>query len=327
MTLKAEEEKPIAHMRRTYRALRTMLKGLLFAAVACFVGAALIRSFARVSWQEICFRPAMLAAALLCLFASAVAAAVTLRFLVASVAPAPRWRDALAMTWVPRLGKYVPGKAASVVGAVWMLRRSGVALAPATSAVLIKSGVVTLVSLILAVPITLWAPVRQAIPGVWLLTAALVAAGAVCLHPKVFASASNFVLRQLKRPPLAQLPGTRDYVPAVAASVLQWAFAGLGLYLTARSVAPGPLREVGLFISVASLASALGFLALFAPAGLGVQEGVLLAILIPLAGANAAPVIVVLIRLLQVLSDVLLAGAGTLLARPPAAAEPPQENL
>ena len=54
---------------------------------------------------------------------------------------------------------------------------------------------------------------------------------------------------------------------------------------------------------------------LFAPAGLGVREGILLAVLTPAISGGPAALLVVLSRLLDTLLDVVLAGAGYLANR------------
>ena len=282
---------------------------MLFAVVILFVTRAMIIRFMELDWTALHFRLLDLVAALACMTLAAVCAAATFRPLVAAIATAPSWPAMCAITWIPRLGKYLPGKASSVVGTIWMLGKLGVGIPEATSALYLKSVIVTLMSLIVAAPITLWPQVRDKLPGSWLLCAGMIAGGFVCLHPRVFGPAGNFILRKPRKPPIEKLPLLGHYVLPVLASVGQWLAVGASLFFLTRSVTAVGMQSMVMLIPAASLASAMGFFAFFVPAGLGVQEGTLLIILTPLVGELAA-VIVVLFRLSQTISDVAMALIG-----------------
>jgi hypothetical protein len=151
----------------------------------------------------------------------------------------------------------------------------------------------------------------------WLLCLLLILAGAIILHPRVLRWAGNFLLRKLRRPPLEKLPRKRDYLWPLAASLGQVAFFGLGLFCIVKAIAAQAVacNQVFICISASALASVMGFVAVFAPAGLGVQEGILLLTLSPVTGGPLAAVVVVLFRLVQTLTDVGMALAGMLLLR------------
>ena len=62
------------------------------------------------------------------------------------------------------------------------------------------------------------------------------------------------------------------------------------------------------------VASVIGFLAVFAPAGLGVHEAVYLVALKPVMGAPVA-ILAILFRGMQVLLDLIVAGIGVMIMR------------
>ena len=57
------------------------------------------------------------------------------------------------------------------------------------------------------------------------------------------------------------------------------------------------------------------YLALFAPGGLGVREGIYLLVLSPVIGAEKTAIVVVALRLAQTLLELLLAAIGLWLLR------------
>lgn len=79
--------------------------------------------------------------------------------------------------------------------------------------------------------------------------------------------------------------------------------------------------DVPLLVGGYNLAGVLGIVAFFAPAGLGVKEGVLVGFLTPVVGGPVAATLAVLVRLMTVAADVaflaLAEGLGLLAGRAP----------
>jgi hypothetical protein len=98
---------------------------------------------------------------------------------------------------------------------------------------------------------------------------------------------------------------------------------GVCLWLSARTLLPLPVAQLPYCIAVAGLASTIGFLAVFAPAGLGVHEAVFILTMQTLLGPQAA-LLALLMRLFNLMGDIVMAGVGMLLrqASPPVAARP-----
>jgi uncharacterized membrane protein YbhN (UPF0104 family) len=87
------------------------------------------------------------------------------------------------------------------------------------------------------------------------------------------------------------------------------------MWCLARCVTDVPISLVPAFAAAAAMAASLGFLALFAPAGLGVREAVFLAVLGPAIGGEHAAIVAVAIRLLYTLAEVGMALVGMVVLR------------
>jgi len=286
-----------------------VIKNVLFLAVLALVGRALFLQFRQVDWSKTTLQGGFVAPALAAILAAKVLGLWIYRYMLASFDSPLSWPTAMAVSWLPQLGKYVPGKVASVAGAIYLLNRSGVSTAVATSAILILSGLSVATGLIAGVPLTLWPPISEAMPLAWLWCGLLLAGGLVCLHPAVFSRAVNFVLRRMGRPALI-MPRASRYVPPLIGSLIQWLLQGFAVWLLARAIGEVPLGMAPLFISAVALGQTLGFVAVFAPAGLGVREGILLLIFNPLLGVDKAAVVVVASRVVVTLADVVTAAVG-----------------
>ena len=296
----------------------TAAKWLLFLAVLYFVGRALKRQFAAATWEEMSFNWLLLALALLFTVGAKALHFLAYRLLLASFGRPPGWLPLMVIAWIPEIGKYMPGKVASLLGAVWLLRRYKVPGQTAVTTVYIMNGLWVVVGLLIAVPVTLWGPLRAGIPMVWLWCPALALLGLVCMHPKVFGTLGNFLLRKLGHDTVQRLPRMRDYVAPAAVMFCQWCLIGLGFWCAGRSISAAPAAHIPLYIAALAMAGTLGFLAIFAPGRLGVQEGLLLLILAPMGDPAYVATLVVAIRIVHIVADLLLLAAGLGVARLPA---------
>jgi uncharacterized membrane protein YbhN (UPF0104 family) len=299
-------------------------KLVLFGLVLFFVGRALVNRVGAISWDTIHFLPGTFLLAVVVQVASMSMGPIVYRQLLKPMGPPPRWSAIFAISWIARAGKYLPGKVAPAVGTVWMFRREGVSVPAATSATLLYQGLSLIIIMITAIPITLWQPVREILPasGLWFLL--LIPAALAGLHPKVFFPLANFFLRKLRMPTLKASHRMRDYLAPLAVMGIGQIMAGLTLWLILQSMTPVPLRWLPVCICGIALAGGAGMLALFAPAGLGVREGVLLVILDRMIDPSHAAVAVLVSRLLQTLAEILMAGIGMIMLRRMSPAKDPE---
>jgi len=163
------------------------------------------------------------------------------------------------------------------------------------------------------------------IPNGWMIATACIAAGVVCLHPAVFARLLNFVLIKTKRPPLDHVPDAKHYLLPLACAFSQWVLAGFALWLVARSVAEVSPQQIPRFFSIAGLGYTIGYLVLFAPAGVGPRDLIfqktMQRIVFPAAMSAVAAVA---IRIIQTLTELTAALVGMWILRTLERDEKPQ---
>ncbi len=190
--------------------------------------------------------------------------------------PLPFW-VAYRIASLANLGKYLPGKIWSVMGLIYFLKEEGHP-APAALAATILHQAYTLVSGILFVSVVLgvgvWGTLPIAIAG------AAIAVALVVLYPPVFERVLNWGLKILRRDPVVVRISFARALLLYVGYTLAWVVYGAGFWMMSKGLGidAGPFWPV-----VASYCGAylVGFLALFAPGGLGVREGVLAVMLGP----------------------------------------------
>jgi len=302
---------------RWKRTSLTVAKWLLFAVVLGFVARALGRQIGAVRWDTLTLRPWPLVAALAAVLVAKALTFVPYGIMVGHFCRRPLWRRLAPVVWVSQTGKYLPGKVGAVLGMAWLLGKEGISARVALSSIFIVDGLSVVVGLLTAIPITLMDEIRPRLPMAWLWCALAVVGLLVCVHPRVFGTVANALLKRAGVEPFDRMPSVLTYVKPVLALLVQYAFLGLGCWLLALAIAPVGIEALPAFLCAMVVATIGGFVVLFAPAGLGVQEGLLLVLLGTVVAPETAAIVVVMMRLAQTLCEAALAGFGFLALRRP----------
>lgn len=232
--------------------------------------------------------------------------------------------DASSTFFVAQLGKYVPGAVWPILAQVtaarrWQVRRSSVVV---TNLVMMMLLAVTGTLLGLAL-----LPWLGHVGRPWLAWACLaVPLLLALLYPTTLPAVSRRV-----RVPGVSLRFEVDlskvaYVRATAWSFVTWLLMGTQLWVLLVAAGAEGGRTVPIALGGAGIAWAAGLVAVFAPAGAGVREGVLVAVCAPLVGGAEALAVALAYRLLLTMADVLMAVLGawwTAVTRPTGPSGPP----
>jgi len=218
--------------------------------------------------------------------------------------------------FVSNLGRYVPGKIWQIAGLAYLARRAGLSGTRAAAAAVLAQATSIAGACLLAV----WALLKASGPlgawGPWLAGGIVLVVLGVTV-PALFRRLVDLLFRLEGREALV---GTVKPDPGFG---LRWIllFAGNWLvYAGAFALLAGSFGVEGGAVehgTAFAAAYVLGYLMVFAPAGLGVREGFLVAFLEPAAGAGPAAALAVaarfwmtLVELIPALGLVAFSGAG-----------------
>jgi uncharacterized membrane protein YbhN (UPF0104 family) len=229
--------------------------------------------------------------------------------------PAP---VAMRVFFVGQLGKYLPGGlwpvlAQMELGRTAGMRRRGIG---AVAAVVLVINVTTgMVVALVCLPFTSAHALHRAW---WALL--LLPVGLALLHPRLLRALIDRALRVFRQDGLDRAVTWRGVLSASAWSLVMWACYGVHLLALARPLAASGHRLSLLTIGAYALAWVVGFLVVFAPAGVGAREAMLVATLSPVMSASTATAVALISRVVMTAADFFwaaIAGAfGRRVVRP-----------
>lgn len=304
----AEGRSVLTEPRRTTRGLWSWILLAVVVAVGAYVVARdrqdLATAFREIGWGAMGASAVFAAAGtvvLLGLWTS------VLRGLGASVPLGEAWR----VFFISQLGKYLPGLvwpalAQMEAGRRWGVRRS-VMLAGnlLMIAVLVASGVGAGLVLL---------PGSVGLAGIsglaaWVLAALLLL---ICLWPRLLTGLVDHALVLVHREPLRLSASPRDMAVSFAWALATWLLYGLHVWFLVSSVGGTGAEAWVAATGGIALGWALGLVAVLAPAGVGVRDGILVAVLSPFVGRSPALAVALASRGLLALTDIALAAVAAL---------------
>jgi len=250
------------------------------------------------------------------------------RVLLAALGSPLPARVAARILFFGQLGKYLPGSiwpvlAQMELGSTYQVPRRRSASAS------VLSMVVSVLSAFLAALVTLpFVAGGKHTPYLWAFLAVPVMLA--CLYPKVLNYGLNRLFKLARRPPLEHPLTGRAIVTSISWSLLSFGLYGVQVWLFVIRLGGSPGTGLVLSIGTFAFAWGIGFLAVFAPAGAGVRDVLVVALLEPVIGTGAATGVALLSRVLTVIGDLLAAAVvaattrGSLGTSPPSPPDPEQ---
>lgn len=231
--------------------------------------------------------------------------------------------SAVRIWTVSNLGRYVPGKLWQIGAMGLMAQRAGVSAIAATGSAILNV-VVNLVAGFLVVAALGWS--LLSIPGVgglktFFIVLVVCAAGLALLPlalPHLFRIVTRVTGRELSIGPLPPVA----IILSLIGNVIAWLLYGAAFAVFARGMSGSSQGPLTAYIAVYALSYLVGYLVLFAPAGVGFREAAMVALLpaAHLASPTQAAILAVTSRLwltaLEIAPGALFLGIDSLRRRP-----------
>lgn len=262
--------------------------------------------FAQLSWQALVLSPAAVVLALC-------GGMMTWRALLADLGSPLPFRPAAKVFFVGQLGKYIPGSLWPVLAQMEMGRELGVPRSRSAAAFFLTLPVQLGSGLVISGVTLAAARPGAAAPYAWVFL--LLPVLAVVFEPKVINAVLAFGLRRLGREPLERPLTRRGMLTALGWALGGWGAYGLHLAAIVRDFGSFGPATIPFSVGVFALSWCLGIMTFVVPAGAGVREVAMVAVLAPVLGQGAAIAVALCSRIVIVAGDLVCAGAAGAAAR------------
>jgi len=242
-----------------------------------------------------------------------VATAGALRAIIADFGSRLSWMAAFRVFVVGQLGKYIPGTVWGILGPGVIAREYGVPRTRSATAFLVTIAMTAGCGSILAAFTLPFA--SKDVAGKYVLVLAAAPLLLVALHPRFVNAVLAWILRAARRPPLEHTLSWTGITTGMAWLVAAWIAYGAALGALASSFGVGFDDALVIGVGAFALAWIVGFIVVFAPAGAGVREVVLVAALAPVLDTSTGLVVAMVDRVVIIFAELSLAGVALLVAR------------
>lgn len=212
------------------------------------------------------------------------------------------------------LGKYIPGKVFMLAARLTYYKEEDAPLSKVTVCFFIENVCTLLGAAMLFIVSLLFFP-NELLENYKWLTVGLIVVFFVCIHPKII----NFFLGLIGKIFKKDLKIPMKYSQMLKVVLLfigNWLIVGVGFFILTKSIYPAVEYSQLLFCAgIWGISAIIGILAIFAPSGLGVREGIIVAGLLLIMPQDDAMVVSVVSRLWQTIPELVLVALAFLWSR------------
>jgi glycosyltransferase 2 family protein len=226
--------------------------------------------------------------------------------LLAGLGSPVRTTTAGRIFFIGQLGKYIPGSLWPVLTQMELGARANIPRTRSASASILTMILSLATGLLVAAATLPFAHYSAGYDWIFILVPVIL----VCLYPKVLNPLLNWLFKLIKRPGLDQPVTLRMLSKALAWSLLAWTANGAQIWVLADKLGAPAGRTALIALGGYAFAWCVGFIIVFAPAGAGGRDALLILALSPLIGHQAGLAVALVSRGVNTISDLIVAGAA-----------------
>ena len=223
-------------------------------------------------------------------------------------------RKAFVSWFYSLLGKYIPGKVFMLGSRIYFYNREGSSKKKVLFCFLVENICTVLGAALLFIMSMLFVNnpdlIQYRYPAI-----GLIAVFFIIIHPVVLTRIINILLKILKKKQIELRMKYINMLGLVFVYSLNFLIVGSGFYMLTNSIYPVDISRFFYISGIFGLAAVIGILALFAPSGIGVREGVIILALRYVIPEAAAIVVSIVSRLWATATELLLIGIVYIYAR------------
>lgn len=220
------------------------------------------------------------------------------------------YRKSFRIFFLSQLGRYIPGKVWGILGLVYLSEREGIPKSLSAASITLQL-ILQLLSgtMIFLFTLPLWQRGIGSTRGLYPFLI-LLFLGLLLIHPSIVRRGLGLFSRLTRQEVISIDWNYKEILAQLALWTIFWSLNGLAHLLLINALFPLPLTYLPIVTGIFAAGWVVGFIALFAPAGLGVMEGILTFLLGFYFPAYVAIIIALLTRLAHTSGDLICAAVA-----------------
>ncbi len=272
-----------------------------------FLLSRLLRDWNEIPFKELHFSPWLLALSFIILIGTHLPLAGSAWGLILEGLGEPLGLGrAVVVMSVTQLGKYIPGKLWFTLGRMSLLKGDSIPEAKTMVSVVVEIVLSLLAALVLLGIAVVLTP-RALVPDALYLAFLLMPVCILTVYPPILNRILNYALRRLKQPVFELQLSYRQLLAITGIYLADWTLQGIGSFVLLNSFFPLSVGKLPVVLGGYAVSWMVGFLALVAPAGLGIREGIFTLILKMVMPGPVAIIFTLLTRIWMTASEALVA--------------------
>ena len=275
-----------------------------------FLGKSLQQNWAQVDFKQLHFNVPLLFVSVFFLFGYFLMYAFGWRLILKQLDVSLPFLQGLKIIFYSQLGKYLPGKIWAWAGRMYFCQKIGISNRKSFISMVLEVALeMTGSILIFLVAFSISPGFRTNIDPLFLIIVIIILP--TIIYPKILTKTINFFLRLIKKEPIEINLNFSQICIITGYYCITWFCFGIAFYFLINSVTFITPSKIPIITGSFAIASTIGVIALFAPAGLGVREGILALLLNNFFPISLAIFLSLLSRLWVTIGGLVMAGIST----------------
>jgi len=294
----------------TNRIVKSIIKGGIILTIFYFLGRSLYRNWRQVDFMHLHFNVPLLMASFFFLWTYSLLSVYGWRLILKRLNISLSFLKGLRIFFYSELGKYLPGKIWAWAGRLYFCEKIGIPNSKTFVSMVLELALTVISGIfIFLISLLFSSRFRMDINPFLLIVVAILII--TVIHPKILVRIINVFLRLLKKQPIKIDLDFSQILIMTAYYCIIWFCFGIAFYFLINSVTFITPSKIPIITGSFAISSTIGVMALFAPAGLGVREGILAVLLNNFFPISLAILISLLSRIWVSIGEMVMVGIST----------------
>jgi len=289
---------------------KSTIKICIILSIFYFLGKNLYRNWGQIDFKQLHFNVSLLIVSVFFLLGFFLVFAIGWKSILKGIGVSLPFFKSLKIIFYSQLGKYLPGKIWTWAGRIYFCQQLGIPTSKTFLSMVLELALTTISGILIFLVALLISPgFKINIHPFFLIIVVIMSF--IIIHPKVLTRIINFFLYLLKKEPIKIELNFSQICFIMGCYFIIWFCFGIAFYFLINSVTFIAPSKILIITGSFAISNTVGVMALFAPAGLGVREGILSLLLSNFFPLSLAILLSFLCRIWVSVGELVMLGIST----------------